>query len=218
MNRVVTIDDVVTPVDRTTTSVQVTETLRSLILDGRLEPGTPLRQEQLSASLGVSRNTLREALRGLAEQGLVTHRPHHGVVVTDLDETDVADLYGLRRVLETAGLPAVAGDADRLDSMLASAKQFGDALERHDHVAALEHDFAFHRAIVATLGSRRIDEAYTRAQAELRPVLLQLDAAYEDPTQVAEHLRSTGAGAEPRFAGRRAPLRKARDFVTVTVG
>ena len=71
-----------------------------MILDGRLVPGTHLRETQVARSLGVSRNTLREALRSLAEHGLVTHHPHRGVVVTDLTVDDVADLFRLRLVLE----------------------------------------------------------------------------------------------------------------------
>jgi DNA-binding GntR family transcriptional regulator len=191
-------DEIVTPLARTTTARRVAETLRDHILSGRLAPGTPLRETQLSASLGVSRNTLREALRGLAEQGLVTHRPHHGVVVTDLTEDDVADLYRLRSVVELAALPAIATNAEGLERLQVSILQFGRALARHDYVGALEHDFGFHGAIVAALGSRRIDETYARAQAELRPALLRLDSVYADPSQVADHRRIHDALREQR--------------------
>jgi len=171
-------------VARTTTGAQVQHLLRDLLLDGSLEPGTRLREAQLAASLGVSRNTLREALRGLAEQGLVTHHPHRGVVVTDLDEDAVADLYRLRSVVETAALREV----DRLDELAAATEAFGAALERRDFVEALEQDFAFHRALVAALGSDRLAAAHERAQGELRLALLQLDRNYEPP-QVEEHRR-----------------------------
>jgi DNA-binding GntR family transcriptional regulator len=164
--------------------------LRELILDGRLEPGTPLRETRLSASLGVSRNTLREAFRALAEQGLVTHLPNRGVVVTDLDEEDVADLYRLRAVLELAALAeigaATVADLERATSAFAEALASGDAIE------ALECDFAFHRTLVGALGSRRLAAAYQRAQAELRLALLQLDRSYEPP-QVEEHQRIVDA-------------------------
>jgi DNA-binding GntR family transcriptional regulator len=177
-------------VDRTTTERRVVEILRDLILEGALAPGTPLREVQLAAELGVSRNTLREALRGLAEQGLVAHRPHRGAVVTDLASDDVADLYRLRAVLELAALEQV--DAVRLAELERATSDFARALEDGDAVEALECDFRFHRVLVAGLGSGRISAAYERAQRELRLALLQLDREYEPP-QVAEHRRIVAA-------------------------
>ena len=168
--------------DRTTTGSQVERVLREMILDGRLAPGTHLRETQVAQSLGVSRNTLREALRSLAEHGLVTHHPHRGVVVTDLSVEDVADLFRLRLVLEQAGL-AVLTETDELER---ATDAFAAALERGDGVEALEEDFRFHRALVAALGSDRLSAAHERAQGELRLVLFQLDRDYEPP-QVEEH-------------------------------
>ncbi len=168
--------------ERTTTGSQVERVLREMILDGRLAPGTHLRETQVAQSLGVSRNTLREALRSLAEHGLVTHQPHRGVVVTDLTVDDVADLFRLRLVVEQAGLAALTetGEIER------ATDAFAAALERGDAVEALEEDFRFHRALVAALGSARLSAAHERAQGELRLVLFQLDRDFEPP-QVAEH-------------------------------
>ena len=168
--------------DRTTTGSQVERVLREMILDGRLASGTHLRETQVAQSLGVSRNTLREALRSLAEHGLVTHHPHRGVVVTDLSVEDVADLFRLRLVLEQAGLAALT-ETDELER---ATDAFAAALERGDGVEALEEDFRFHRALVAALGSDRLSAAHERAQGELRLVLFQLDRDYEPP-QVEEH-------------------------------
>ncbi len=176
--------------DRTTTERRVVEVLRGHILAGRLVPGTPLREVQLAAELGVSRNTLREALRVLAEQGLVVHRPHRGVVVTDLTEDDVADLYRLRGVLEHAALAHV--DAARIGELERSTDAFADALARGDEIEALECDFRFHRVLVAGLGSPRAAAVHERAQRELRLALLQLDREYEPP-QVEEHRRIVAA-------------------------
>jgi len=178
------VEAAIAPLDRSTTGSQVERALRELILDGRLRPGTHLRETQLAQSLGVSRNTLREALRSLAEQGLVTHQPHRGVVVTDLSAEDVADLFRLRLVLEEAGLAAI--DAGGIERLGEATDAFAAALRRGDAVEALEHDFAFHRILVAALGSSRLSAAHERAQGELRLVLLQLDREYEPP-QVDEH-------------------------------
>jgi len=175
---------IVPALDRTTTGAQAERVLRGLILDGALAPGTRLREVRLAASLGVSRNTLREALRGLAEQGLITHHPHRGVVVTDLSADDIDDLYALRRVIELAALEHVA--PDRIAALREATDAFASALERGDAVEALECDFRFHRTLVGALGSARLAAAHERAQGELRLALLQLDREYEPPA-VDEH-------------------------------
>jgi DNA-binding GntR family transcriptional regulator len=169
---------------RSTTTLQVEQELRDRILDGSLVPGTHLVETHLAQTLGVSRNTLREALRSLGEQGLVTHHPHRGVEVTNLTEGDIADLFRLRLVLEEAGLGAL--DASAVEELREETDAFGEALQRGDALEALEHDFAFHRTIVAALGSPRLSAAHERAQGELRIALLQLDRNYEPP-QVDEH-------------------------------
>ena len=176
------VEELVAPLARTTTGAQAQQALRDLILEGTLAPGTRLREVQLARSLGVSRNTLRESLRGLAEQGLVTYSPHRGVVVTDLSESEIADLYRLRLVIESAALPLVADVAE----LAAATDAFAAALARGEYVEALEQDFAFHRLLVAALGSSRLSAAHERAQVELRLALLQLDREYEPP-QVEEH-------------------------------
>lgn len=175
---------IVPRLDRTTTGAQAEKSLRDLILDGALTPGTRLREVQLAASLGVSRNTLREALRGLAEQGLVTHHPHRGVVVTDLNADDIADLYELRRVVE---LPALGKlDAEGITALRVATDAFAAALDAGNAVDALECDFRFHGILVAAHGSPRLSAAHERAQGELRLALLELDREYEPPA-VAEH-------------------------------
>jgi DNA-binding GntR family transcriptional regulator len=177
-------DLLVAPLDRSTTGAQVERALREMILDGRLEPGTHLREHHLARALGVSRNTLREALRSLVEQGLVTHHPHRGVVVTDLAADDIADLFRLRRVLEGDGLAVI--DEAGIESLHRATDDFAASLASGDFVEALEHDFRFHRILVGALGSARLLAAHARTQGELRLVMLQLDRDYEPP-QVQEH-------------------------------
>ena len=74
--------------------------LRQDILSGLLPPGERLIEEQLTHQFGISRAPLREALRELAQQGLVEHSPRRGVRVAELSGTDVDELFGLRSLLE----------------------------------------------------------------------------------------------------------------------
>ena len=74
--------------------------LRGDILSGRTDPGERLVEEQLTRRFGISRAPLREALRLLAQQGLVEHFPRRGARVATLSDDDVQELYEVRDVLE----------------------------------------------------------------------------------------------------------------------
>jgi DNA-binding GntR family transcriptional regulator len=74
--------------------------LRRRIQSGELIPGSPLRQDELAAELGVSRVPLREALRMLEAEGQVSYTAHRGYRVADLHIDDLAEIYHLRGLLE----------------------------------------------------------------------------------------------------------------------
>ena len=79
------IDDLdIAPQPRETLTDAAAGALRALIFSGRLPPGTPLRLNQLAARLGMSVMPVREALRALEADGLVTFRAHYGATVADL--------------------------------------------------------------------------------------------------------------------------------------
>ena len=79
----------------------VADRLRLAIVTGRFRPGQQLRERELCELTGVSRPSLREALRQLEAEGLITTTPHRGPLVTVLSVEEVGQLYALRNVLET---------------------------------------------------------------------------------------------------------------------
>jgi len=79
---------------------QVVRTLREDILEGDLVPGERLLENALCESYGVSRTVIREALRQLESENLITVLPGRGPIVTVLSEHDIEALYEVRRVLE----------------------------------------------------------------------------------------------------------------------
>jgi DNA-binding GntR family transcriptional regulator len=83
-----------------TAQAAVQAELRRRILTGRVPPGSPLRQEDLASSLGVSRVPVREALRILEAEGLVEYRAHRGYTVSELDPADLEEIYFLRGLVE----------------------------------------------------------------------------------------------------------------------
>ena len=80
---------------------QVTASLRQAILDFSLQPGQRLVERELIERLGVSRTTVREAIRELAAEGLVTVVPQKGAIVTTPSLDDAIDLYEVRASLES---------------------------------------------------------------------------------------------------------------------
>jgi GntR family transcriptional regulator, trigonelline degradation regulator len=110
---------------------QVTDNLRQAILDRRLAPGQRLIERELVELTGVSRTSVREALRELAAEGLVTAIPNRGMVVTSVSADEARQIYQVREALE-----ALAG---RLFVEHASAndrKALARALEKVERVAA----------------------------------------------------------------------------------
>lgn len=83
-----------------TAQEMVLDSLRRAVLSGVLVPGARLRQEELADLFGTSRIPIREALRALEYEGLVTSEPHRGSTVTPLDADDIEEVYELRILLE----------------------------------------------------------------------------------------------------------------------
>lgn len=88
-----------TPVYRTKKEV-IVEILREAILSGELQPGDRLLQDELAERLNVSATPVREALRQLEAEGILTHSPHKGVRVADVKLEDTRETYLIRSALE----------------------------------------------------------------------------------------------------------------------
>jgi DNA-binding GntR family transcriptional regulator len=115
---------------RTSLSRVVSEQIRGRILDGTLKPGERLVEDRLSAELGVSRVPVREALRGLSAEGLVTLLPRRGATVIEITPESVAELVEVRAQLE--GLNAKLA-AQRHDPEIVA--QLEDTLRRGNAAA-----------------------------------------------------------------------------------
>lgn len=155
--------------DRSSTAERVADVLRRRITEGDLTPGTRLSEEQLVGALRVSRNTLREAFRLLTHERLLVHQLHRGVFVPELDESDLVDLYRLRRAVECDVVRSLADvDAVQLRPLHDDVAAGESAAERGDWIAVGTANMRFHRHLVGLAGSRRIDEVAARLMAELR--------------------------------------------------
>lgn len=134
-----------------TASEFVQRVLRSAILDGRIPPGTALRQEALAAAFDVSRMPVREALRQLEAQALIEFTPHKGAVVAEISAQDQADTYLIRRALEPVAfaqsIPNLTReDLDRAEDLIADMDRETD----HGRLGELNRRFHMSLYIRAT--------------------------------------------------------------------
>ena len=133
--------------------------LRRDILSGRTDPGERLVEEQLTRRLGISRAPLREAMRLLAEQGLVEHIPRRGARVATLSDDDVRELYEVRDVLERHAVASVPERAD-LTALRAALEVMRKATEADDRLELANAHRRFHAEVVALGGNRQLVGLY----------------------------------------------------------
>ena len=122
--------------------------VRELILSGELAPGTVLPQASLAATIGMSTTPLREALRRLAQEGLVDLDAHRDARVRPLDVTEARDLLELRRTLDPMAVGLAAERRTEADLAAADAALQGlEALPDDPTPAQLESHHRFHAAL-----------------------------------------------------------------------
>jgi DNA-binding GntR family transcriptional regulator len=169
-------------IHRVSVADQVASVLRQRILNGELRPGTPLQEVPLSASLGVSRNTMREATRILSLEGLLKRSIHRGVAVSQLSLKDVQEIYHLRRMLEIpAVLAAKPNHSDIRPELQNALEGYEAAVRGRDWVRAVEFDMQFHTLLIRFHHNRRLESFYQRVIGELRVGMVLVDRGHDDP-------------------------------------
>jgi len=159
---------------RWSTAESAAERLRRQISDGKLLPGTKLREEAVSAAFSISRNTVREAFRLLAHEQLVEHALHRGVFVRTVTTDQVRDLYRTRRLVQPLGIRAALDDAECRAAMSERVSAAMAAADRSDWDAVGTADIDFHRVMVACCRSTHIMSMFEQVLAELRLAFLQM--------------------------------------------
>lgn len=170
---------------------------------GRLAPGDRLRETEIATRLGVSRTPVREAIRLLEADGLVTHTPRVGAIVRRLGYAEVIELYEMRAVLEgtAARLTARSASDVELDELEALNQMLVQAA---DPVAALSLNRQFHGTLLHAARNRflhRSMESLERAMMILGPTTLaeaeRIESAAGEHGAILVALRARdGAGAE----------------------
>ncbi|OBQ74375.1 GntR family transcriptional regulator [Mesorhizobium erdmanii] len=161
-----------------TVAEQVANVLREAIASGTLKAGTALRQDELAEEFGFSRMPIRDALRQLEAEGIVSIHPTKGAHVTRMDGAEIGEIYAVRELLECEALrlsiPAIS------DAKLDEAEQALDQIDAERNVGrwgALNK--VFHLSLYDACGNHRllglIDAHHNAADRYVRILLSNLD-------------------------------------------
>ena len=146
---------------------EVAELLRQRIFSRDLPPGGWIDELKLAEEYGISRTPLREALKVLATEGLVTMKVRRGAYVTEVNEKDLTDVYHLLSLLEADAASVVATQAT--DSQIKELQTLHDSLEKtiKDRERFFEINETFHMRLLEIANNRWRDQMV----ADLRKVM-----------------------------------------------
>jgi DNA-binding GntR family transcriptional regulator len=151
--------------------------LRDMIVTGVLPPGADLHESQLCAQLGISKSPLREALRQLAQDGLVVAESNKGSLVAPLTFEDFREIYSLRRHIEPLEVRLAAAhiDADTIAQLRANTDVLERCMREGDNRGFAAQDVEFHLILARTSGHKRLLRIQESLQAEMmRLVILRV--------------------------------------------
>ena len=191
---------------RRSLSQEVAALIKKQMVDGVLNPGDRIVETKLAKELGLSQTPIREAIRLLSGEGLVTIVPNKGPVVQMLTQTDIFEIYSIRAVLE--------GLAMRMATQVASTDEI-DAVRRihermvrklhDDSVTSLLRDSAhLHASIVALSKHSRLIATYESVSFQISLVNRILARVSTKQKEVDQHLELVEAlaGRDPEHAER----------------
>ena len=146
---------------------EVAELLRQRIFNRELAPGSWIDELKLAEEYGISRTPLREALKVLATEGLVTMKVRRGAYVTEVSERDLADVYHLLALLESdaAGVVAIEATAAQLKELTALHKELEKSVGQRERF--FEINETFHMRLLEIANNRWRDQMV----ADLRKVM-----------------------------------------------
>ncbi|WOB06712.1 GntR family transcriptional regulator [Piscinibacter gummiphilus] len=200
---------------------QVAERLRARILAHTLPPGSWIDEQALAAEFGISRTPLREALKVLAAEGLVTMKLRRGAYVTEVSERDLTEVYHLLGLLEADAAATVAEAAT--DAQLAELQALHDLLEKsvNDRDAFFRANEQFHLKLLQIA-----DNQWTQAMVgDLRRVMKlnrhqslfkqgRVEASLDEHRQIMQALKARDGARVKRLVERH--IKQGREAATLS--
>ena len=167
--------------DRSTLRERALSALRAAIISGQYRPGDHLGEVELAGSLGVSRGTVREALRHLQQEGLVTAGNRGMLRVKSLSGAEVRELFQVRAALEGLAVREIIASPRRESAVAALRAALAKlADDDADFTARIEADLAFHLELCRLSGNSMLVEAWRHLEGRMRVAILN-GAAWQAP-------------------------------------
>ena len=164
--------------DRSTLRERALEALRSAITSGQYRPGDHLGEVELGRHLGVSRGTVREALRHLQQEGLVTSGNRGMLRVSSVSPREVRELFQVRAALEGLAVGQIIGSPKR-DAAVATLREALTRLDGSDgdFAAKLEADLGFHLLMCRLSGNSMLVDAWRYLEGRIRVTIMNYESA-----------------------------------------
>ena len=149
---------------------QALSALRIAITSGELEPGRHLVETELSDMLQISRGTLREALRQLEQEGLLTAGPRGRLSVRHLDAKEIRDIFAVRAALESLAARTLCELPDRaqVTASLRTAIEAMAAAAQGSLEERIESDLEFHRTMCRLTGNETLLHSWESLEGSIR--------------------------------------------------
>ena len=164
--------------------------VRDAVINGELAPGQQLSEANLAQRLGTSRGTVREAMRVLADLGLVSRSAHRGPVVTVITPRRAREIYTLRDLLESyaARMAAEQGRIDDAAMAMLDERYLAmvEAARLGDVGALVEADMQIHQSLSALAGHELLLEQLAAIHMHSRRLLVYSDLYDPDFAAVVE--------------------------------
>ncbi|SON56694.1 putative HTH-type transcriptional regulator YdfH [Hartmannibacter diazotrophicus] len=184
----------------------VARNVREAIVNGEMPPGMRLNLDELALRYGVSRMPVREALKQLESEGLVTFYPYRGVEVAHLSVAEVEELYAIRVLLERRAVERAAAriDASGLAKMKVLLEQMDEAIAADDGARWFELNEAFHRTLNEASGWPKMVEMIDKLRQNIERCVRTYiaRAGYEGPQEQHRELYQACLDHDPERAAR----------------
>lgn len=185
----------------------VFQTLRQSILTGELKPGERLMEIHLADKLGVSRTPIREAIRKLELEGLVTMIPRRGAEVSQITEGNLRDVLEVRRALDALAVELACEriTEEQIEELKKACEQFEEVTKTGDVVKITQSDVYLHDIIINASGNHRLIQMVNNLSQQMYRYRLEyIKDESNYGTLIAEHSviydcirrRDKAAGAE----------------------
>jgi DNA-binding GntR family transcriptional regulator len=167
-----------TSLDKSTLRERALGALRVAITSGRYRPGDHLGEVELASGLGISRGTVREALRHLEQEGLVEAGPRGRLRVNSLTADEIRGLYQVRAALEGLAAATIIRSSTRdeaVAALRAALAQF--SREGSDFNQRVEADLAFHLLLCQLADNAMLVESWRHLEGRIRVAIMSHDAS-----------------------------------------